>query len=316
VSAEAPALPAPTSRGSSLAGRFGDWLRNPWGKPRALVAWTWLYMAWSIVPVLIAVRIGFNTGRSRSTFQGFGLRWYTQDPELSVFHDESLFQALVHSLQLAGWVMVVATPIGVALALGLARWRGRGSGPANFLMLFPLVTPEIVMGVSLFLVFDNLYKAVPFGRPWLPWSAMTLGLVTFSISYVVIVVRGRLFAIGKEYEEAAMDLGASPAQALFRVLFPLLLPAIFAAAMIVFAITIDDFVISAFLCVEDCVTVPIKIYSTARLAPSPALNALATLMLVASLGAITLAVLVQRRFIRKRETAEHSAVEDFARLEI
>jgi len=311
VSAATPAAPAAPAKGPSLLGRFGDWLRNPWGKPRLLGAWTWLYMAWSIVPVLIAIRIGFNTGRSRSSIQGLGLTWYVDDPQLSVLHDKSLRFAMIHSLELAFMVMLVATPIGVTLALGLARWRGRGSGAANFLMLFPLVTPEIVMGVSLFLIFDNLYKIVPFGVP-----AMTLGLVTFSISYVVIVVRGRLFAIGKEYEEAAMDLGASPAQALRRVLFPLLGPAIFAAAMIVFALSIDDFVISAFLCVEGCETVPIKIYSSARLAPSPALNALATLMLVASLGAITLAVLVNRRFMAKREAGERSAVEDFARLEI
>lgn len=294
----------------SVVARFGGWLRNPWGRPRFLAIWTWLYLAWSIVPIVIAVRIAFNTGRSRSTIQGFGLRWFTQD-EFSVLHDESLLEALFNSLQIAALVMLVATPIGVALALGLARWRGRGSGPANLLMLFPLVTPELVMGVALFMIFDNLYTFVPFNKP-----AMVLGLVTFSISYVVIVVRGRLFAIGKEYEEAAMDLGASPAQALWRVLFPILGPAIFAAAMIVFAITIDDFVISIFLCIQGCETVPIKIYSRARLAPTPSLNALASLMLVGSLSAIALAVLVQRRFIRKREATKRSAVEDFARLEI
>ena len=307
------APPAPAGAPSAVA-RLRSWLANPWGRPRFLALWTWLYMAWSIAPVLVAIRIGFNQGRSRSTFQGWSLRWYLHDPELSVLHDESLRQALLQSLQVSTLTMLVATPIGVALALGLARWRGRGSGAANLLMLFPLVTPEIVMGVSLFLVFDQLFgRFVPitFGT-----TTQVLGLVTFSISYVVIVVRGRLFAIGKDYEEAAMDLGASPAEALRRVLLPLLAPAIFAAFMIVFAIAIDDFVISAFLCVQGCETVPIKIYSTARLAPSPSLNALATLMLVTSLAAIGLAVAVQRRFIAKREAGARSAIEDFARLEI
>ncbi len=120
---------------------------------------------------------------------------------------------LTQSLRLAGLTMLVATPLGVALALGLARWRGRGARAANALMLVPLVTPEIVMGVALFLVFANLYDFVPFGT----WAQL-LGHVTFSISFVVIIVRGRLFAIGRDYEEAAMDLGASPAQALRRVL--------------------------------------------------------------------------------------------------
>ena len=107
--------------------------------------------------------------------------------------------------------------------------------------------------------------------------------MTFSLSYVVIVTRGRLFAIGRDYEEAAMDLGASPADALRRVLLPLLAPAILSSFFIVFAISIDDFVISQFLCAQDCTTIPIKIYSAARNAGNPSLNALATIMMLLSL---------------------------------
>ena len=138
--------------------------------------------------------------------------------------------------------MLIATPLGVALAIGLARWRGRGARPANFLMLFPLVTPEIVMGVALFLVFVYLFGFIQLGT-----QAQLLGHVTFTISYVVIIVRGRLFAVGREYEEAAMDLGASQWQAIRMVLLPMLAPAIWASLMIAFAISIDDFVITAFL---------------------------------------------------------------------
>ncbi|MGH3128035.1 MAG: ABC transporter permease, partial [Gaiellaceae bacterium] len=204
----------------------------------------------------------------------------------------------------------IATVLGVGLAIGLARWRGRGSGAANTLMLFPLVTPELVMGTALFLIFDHLFaRVVGFGT-----GAQVLGHVTFSLSYVVIVTRGRLFAIGREYEEAAMDLGASPAQALRRILLPLLAPAILASLFIVFAISIDDFVISQFLCIEGCTTIPVKIYSSARNAGKPSLNALASIMMVSSLLAITFAVLVQRAFNRRRGGG--SAVEDFARLEI
>ena len=180
---------------------------------------TWAYVLWSLVPVAIAVLFGFNAGRSRSTWQGFSLRWYYQDPDLSVLHDPSLRDALVQSLKLAGLTMLIATPLGVALAIGLARWRGRGSRPANFLMLFPLVTPEIVMGVALFLVFVYLFGFVQLGT-----QAQLLGHVTFTVSYVVIIVRGRLFAVGREYEEAAMDLGASQWQAMRMVLLPMLAP--------------------------------------------------------------------------------------------
>lgn len=290
------------------------WFSNPWARPRFLPVVTWLYVLWSIVPVIIAIQFSFNAGRSRSTWQGFSLRWYLDDPDLSLLHNPLLRSAMGQSLKLALFTMLIATPIGVGLALGLARWRGRGSGAGNFLMLFPLVTPELVMGSALFIVFTTLLTFVGLGTP-----AQLLGHVTFSISYVVIVVRGRLFAIGKEFEEAAMDLGASPLQALRLILLPMLAPAVFAALMIVFAISIDDFVISQFLKGgASSETVPVLIYSNVRAAPTPALNALVSVMLVFSMLAITMAILFHRRFAPggpKGQPGE-SAVRDFARLEI
>ena len=306
---------ATSDRHAPVSGSWADRLKspwsNPWGKPRFLAAATWLYIAWSLLPVLIAVQFGFNAGRSRSSWQGFSLRWYIHDPDLSVLHDPSLRLAVIQSLKLAAATMLIATPIGVALAIGLARWRGASARAANLLMLFPLVTPEIVMGVSLFLVFAYAFTFVDLGT-----QAQILGHVTFTISYVVIVVRGRLFAIGRQYEEAAMDLGASPSQALRMVLLPILKPAIYASLMIAFAISIDDFVISAFLVGgQDSIPIPVKLYSSARLAPNPALNALASILLFSTLIAITFAGLVLRRF-RRRERRAGSAVEDLARLEL
>ncbi len=305
-------MSAPAEAGrNTLLTRLRVWWINPWGQPRFLIIFTWAYVLWSLVPVAVAVLFGFNDGRSRSTWQGFSLRWYFQDPDLSVLHDPSLRDALLQSLKLAGLTMLIATPLGVALAIGLARWRGRSARSANFLMLFPLVTPEIVMGVSLFLVFVYLFGFVQLGT-----QAQLLGHVTFTISYVVIVVRGRLFAIGREYEEAAMDLGASQWQAIRMVLLPMLAPAIWASLMIAFAISIDDFVITAFLMGDQSsATIPVKLYSAARAAPSPALNALASILLFASMVAIGIALFVMRRS-QEKEGTEGSAVEDFARLEI
>jgi spermidine/putrescine transport system permease protein len=296
-------------------GRLRSFLSNPWGKPRFLSIWTWLYILWTIAPVAIAVQFSFNDGRSRSTFQGFSLQWYEAIwDEASANFDDTLLPALIQSLKLALLTMPIATVLGVGLAIGLARWRGRGAGPANFLMLFPLVTPEIVMGASMFLIFTNLYFELIPGLG-LGTATQLLGHVTFSLSYVVIVTRGRLFAVGRDYEEAAMDLGASPADALKRVLLPLLAPAILSSFFIVFAISIDDFVISQFLCAQECTTIPIKIYSAARNAGNPSLNALATIMMLLSLLSITVAVLILRRFNRRQGTGR-SAVEDFARFEI
>ena len=145
-------------------------VQEPVGATALLTLFVIGYIIWSLVPVLIAIQFGFNDGRSRSTWQGFSLRWYYGDPDLSVWNDPSLRESLLQSLKLAGLTMLIATPLGVALALGLARWRGRGAKPANFLMLFPLVTPEIVMGVALFLVFVYCSTSWRWGRRRSSWA--------------------------------------------------------------------------------------------------------------------------------------------------
>jgi spermidine/putrescine transport system permease protein len=284
--------------------RLRGWLRNPWGRPRFLVLVTWGYILWSIVPVLIAVQFSFNATRSRTVWQGFSTRWYWGDPVDSVWHDPSLRHAAIQSLKLAGADVLVATPIGVLLAIGLARWAGWGSRPSNFLMLFPLVTPEIVMGVSLLLIFTHVFTLVGTGT-----IAQILGHVTFSISYVVVIVRGRLFSIGRQYEEAAADLGASPTVALTRVLLPLLTPAVIASAAVVFAISLDDFVISQWLSSGGGTdTVPIVIYGATRAAPLPSTNAIATVMMVFTLLSLFLAFLAWRAFTREDRRARKSVV--------
>lgn len=283
---------------------------NPWRKHRVLALWSWVYLAWAIVPVLIAIGFSFNEGRSRSVWQGFSLRWWIGDPDLSLLHDPTLVAAIQQSLLIAVITMAVATPIGVALALGLARWRGRGAGTANFLMLLPLVTPEIVFATGIFFTLVFLY---PFPRPGT--SGQIFGHVTWSIPYVVVVLRGRIFGVGPELEEAAMDLGAPPLEALRRVLLPVLAPAVFAAFMIVFALSIDDFVTSQFLATDlKTQTVPMLIYSSGRAAPNPALNATATLMLLISLGAIAVAVAGMRALGKRQGVSADTA--DVARFQL
>ena len=141
-----------------------------------------------------------------------------------MWHDPELHTALFQTLRLAGLTTVIAVPIGVAFAIGIDRWRGRISSAFNFQMLLSFVLPELIIGVTLLFVVSDLFKFIHLGT-----LAQLLGLVTFQMSYPVIIVRARLLSIGNEYEEAAMDLGASPVQALRRVLLPLLYPAIFAS---------------------------------------------------------------------------------------
>jgi len=286
-----------------MSGLLG-WLRNPWARPRWLAVVAVLYIAWSIVPVGIAVLFAFNNGRSRTTWQGFSTRWFTGATG-SVFHDPALQSAFKHTLFLGLLCVAVATPLGVALALGLQRWRGPGSGVVNTMMLLPLVTPEIVMGVALLLLFLKIFPGLGLGT-----TAQAIGQVTFTLSYVVVIVRGRLVSVGREYEEAAADLGAPPHDQLLRVLLPLLAPAIIASAAVVFALSIDDFVVTQYLSSDaSTTTVPMLLYASARGAPTPALNAIATVMLVVTLLTLAFAFFVYRRFAGGSSAAVAAALE-------
>jgi spermidine/putrescine transport system permease protein len=286
--------------------------RDPWRKPRILFAVTWAYLAWSILPVIIAIVYSFNDGRSRSTWQGFSFRWWWGDPLNSLFHDPALRSAIVQSIRLSLGTMLVAVPLGVLFAIGLDRWRGRPATGANFVMLLSFVMPEIILGVSMFYLFGYLYKFIPLGTP-----GQLLALITFQVSYPVIVVRARLLTIPSDYEEASMDLGATPTQAVRRVLLPLLYPAIFASAALVFADTIDDFVTVNYLS-SGVGTQPlsVKIYSAARASPTPAVNAAATFMLVTTLLAITAGVLIYRFLTRGQRTPGESSAESFVGIQV
>jgi spermidine/putrescine transport system permease protein len=272
------------------ARRRASWRRNPWRKPRILEAVTWAYLAWSIVPLTVAILISFNDGRSNASIQGgLGFTWWWSDPD-SLFKDPELQSAIFQSVRLSVATMLIAVPIGVAFAIGLDRWRGRGSGAANFTMLLSFVMPEIVLGVAMFLVVVHVLAFLNLGT-----VAQVVGLVTYQLSYPVIIVRARLLSIGKEYEEAAMDLGAPPRQAIRRVLLPLLYPAILASFTVVFADSLDDFVTVRYLSgPASSEPLSVKIYNFSRGSPTPAINAAATFLLFATTLVVILGYLGYR----------------------
>ena len=238
----------------------------------------WGYIIWSLVPVVIAVVFSFNDGRSRTVWQGFSLRWWFTDPNASVFQNAEMRNAIVNSLVLAFATILLVTPLGIALAIGAQRIRGRSANFVQGLTSTPLITPEIVVGAALLLTFTRLFTAVPLG-----YVAQLLGNVTFSLASVVVIVRARLVSIGSSFEEAARDLGASRWQAMRFVLVPMLWPSVMASLVVVFATVIDDFVITSFLSAGvSSETVPLRIYSSVRGGASPALNALATLLVLTS----------------------------------
>ena len=243
---------------------------------------TWVYIAWALLPVLFAIAFSFNDGRSRSVWQGFSTRWWWGDPTFSVFHDPTYTHALVHSLELAALDMADRDAARLpardrALALARARLRvgelpdagpaddaGAGDGGLAAARLHPALADAVQRG-------------------HLGTTAQVIGQVTFSLSYVVVIVRSRLASIGPQYEEAARDLGASPRQALQPCLLPLLLPAIFASMLIVFALSIDDFVVTQYMSSSGETRRRSRCSSTrtrAAAPTTPALNAVATIMVV------------------------------------
>jgi spermidine/putrescine transport system permease protein len=256
-------------------------------RPRALWAITGLVYAFLFAPILIVILFSFNSARSLQTFEGFSLRWYRE-----FLGDESLRTSLFTSIEIAAITTVVATVLGTALALGMSRSRARVGGAAALLLLIPLVTPEIVAGVSAFVLFAQLGVA-------LSVETIILAHITFSISYVCVVVRGRLAAMGTELEEAALDLGATPLQAVRLVTLPALWPAILAAAMLVFVLSFDDFVLSFFTTGETPQPLPVRIYSALRFGISPTINAIGTLMLVVSATFIAIAIALPRLLGRR-----------------
>lgn len=296
-----------TRRATPIGWAVRRW-RDPWRPPRWLAAFTWLYLAWSILPVGIAMLFSFNSGRSRSAWQGFSWRWYFEDPTDSVLHDPTLHAALIQSLKLAGIATLVTIPLGVLFAIGIDRWRGRAATSLNFLMLLSFVIPELILGVALLFVFANLFDFVHLGT-----GAQLLGLITFEISYPVIIVRARMLSMGKDLEEAAMDLGAPPSHALRRVLLPMIYPAIFASAVLVFASVIDDFIIVRYLSLgASTEPMSVAIYNTARASPTPALNALATIMVVVSFVAAILGLVTYRWLTKGERARDGGAATQFA----
>jgi spermidine/putrescine transport system permease protein len=270
-------------------------LSNPWAETRFLWVVGIAYVAWTLLPIAEAVLFSFNKGRSITRWEGFSLRWYVSDPTGSVLHDPALQHALIQSLKLASLTVVVTLPLGVAFALALHGRRGPASATQNFLMMFSFVTPELILAVSLFLLVVNAFRSIGLGT-----EAQLIGLAVLSVAYPVVIVRARLLSLGSSYEEAAADLGASPIRTLGRVTLPLLGPSIFASGAIVFAIVLDDFVIVNQLSKDASTqTVSMAIYGAARTGPTPASNAIGTLMLVTSTIVIVIAVLVQRRMARR-----------------
>jgi spermidine/putrescine transport system permease protein/putrescine transport system permease protein len=249
---------------------------------RALRLYTAGFFVVMFAPLAVVVLFSFNNERSLQRFGGFSLEWYR-----AFLDSESLRGSLVASLEIAVVTMIVATALGTLLAFGLVRARTHFSTSTNILMLIPLVTPEIVAGVSALILFTQLGMQ-------LSLYTIVIAHITFSISYVTVVVRARLSSLNPEVEQAALDLGATRWQTFRLVVLPALWPAVLAAGLLVFALSFDDFVLSFFTTGESPQPLPVRIWSAIRFGVTPTINAIGTLMLAISLVAISLSLVLSR----------------------
>ena len=257
-------------------------------KGRLIAALLGLGYLFLYAPITLLVAASFNPSRLTTVLTGFSLRWYGV-----LWHDQALLDAAALSLRIAAVSATGATALGLAAGYALARFgRFAGRGVFSGLVAARLVLPDVLVGLSLLLLFVQIEQ-------WLGWprrGAVTIMLahVSVSLSYVAVVIEARLSDQGSELEEAAMDLGASPWQAFLRVTLPLVAPALIAGWLLAFTLSLDDLVVASFVSGPGASTLPMVVFSALKLGLTPELNALATVILVVVALAATLALAIQR----------------------
>jgi spermidine/putrescine transport system permease protein len=257
-----------------------------WLRRNALSIYAGLAVLYMLIPIgVIAVFSFAETPKDKLNFaisNGFTLEYWQH-----AFAIEQLNDALRTSLELAALATLISTVIGTLMALALVRYDFFGRRASNLLIILPMATPEIVMGASLLSLFIS-YSA-PLG-----FTTLLIAHIMFCISFVVIVVRSRLIGFDRSLEEAARDLGATPLQTFRYVTLPLILPGVFAAALLAFALSIDDFVISNFNS-GTTVTFPLYVFGVALRGIPVQVNAIATMLFMVTAVAILLVIWQQRR---------------------
>ena len=243
-----------------------------------------LALFYLLVPIAIVILFSFNdpVGRFNYTWSKFTLDNWTNP-----FGVPGLGDAMTVSVKIALLATVCSTILGTLIALALVRYRFTGKAPTNFLIFLPMSTPEIVLGASILTLFLNLGVATGF-------TTIFLAHVMFCVSYVVVTMKARLAGFDRTLEEAAMDLGATPWRTFRRVTLPLIAPGLIAAALLAFALSIDDFVITVFNS-GTTITFPVFVWGAARVGVPPQVNVVGSMIFLAAVGAMLFNLVLQRR---------------------
>ncbi|HET9324596.1 MAG TPA: ABC transporter permease [Gaiellaceae bacterium] len=257
-----------------------------------LTAYAIAAFAYLLLPIAVVIAFSFNDpkGRFNYVWQGFTLdQWRNWDAV------PGIRDSIVLSLEVAGIASLIATALGTLVALALVRHTFYGRAPTNFLIFLPMSTPEIVLGASLLALFLNMHFATGF-------TTIVIAHIMFSISFVVVTVKARLVGFDRHLEEAAMDLGADPWTTFRKVTLPLIAPAILAALFLVFALSVDDFVITYFNAGSK-VTFPLFVWGAARVGAPPQVNVIGTAIFVIALLAMAANIFLQTRRGRQAKGA-------------
>lgn len=246
-------------------------------------------LALMYVPILLVILYSFNESKISSVWGGFSWKWYGE-----LFRDRALFQALGTTVVLGLLSSLAAGVIGTLGAYGMSKLRFPGKSAVEYLTTLPIMIPEIILGM-VFMAFFSLL-GLPFGM-----TTLVIAHTAFCIPYVFMLVRARLVGMDPSLAEAALDLGATPVQVFFDITLPLVLPAVASGMLLAFAMSIDDVIISVFVTGASVNTLPIKIYTQLKTGVTPKINALCTLMFLATLLLCGLAALLGRGPRKKPE---------------
>ncbi|HEA3290752.1 TPA: spermidine/putrescine ABC transporter permease PotC [Pasteurella multocida] len=239
--------------------------------------------AYLYIPIAILVTNSFNDDRYGLTWKGFSWKWYER-----LFSNDTLIQAAIHSITIAFFAATAATIIGGLTAIALYRYRFRGKQAVSGMLFIVMMSPDIVMAVSLLALFMIVGINLGF------WSLL-LAHITFCLPYVVVTIFSRLKGFDAKMLEAAKDLGAGEVTILRKIIFPLALPAIVSGWLLSFTISLDDVVVSSFVSGVSYEILPLKIFSLVKTGVTPEVNALATIMIILSLALVILRQVVARK---------------------
>ncbi len=239
--------------------------------------------AYLYIPIAILVTNSFNDDRYGLTWKGFSWKWYER-----LFSNDTLIQAAIHSITIAFFAATAATIIGGLTAIALYRYRFRGKQAVSGMLFIVMMSPDIVMAVSLLALFMIVGINLGF------WSLL-LAHITFCLPYVVVTIFSRLKGFDAKMLEAAKDLGAGEVTILRKIIFPLALPAIVSGWLLSFTISLDDVVVSLFVSGVSYEILPLKIFSLVKTGVTPEVNALATIMIILSLALVILSQVVARK---------------------